>query len=64
MGGMGALNIFLKNPGKYLSVSAFAPITNPTHCPWGHKAFANYLGSVEAGKQYDPTELISHYKGP
>lgn len=50
MGGLGALNIFLKNPGKYLSVSAFAPITNPTQCPWGHKAFTNYLGSVDAGK--------------
>ncbi|EAR92957.1 S-(hydroxymethyl)glutathione dehydrogenase/class III alcohol dehydrogenase (macronuclear) [Tetrahymena thermophila SB210] len=64
MGGMGALNIFLKNPGKYLSVSAFAPICNPTQCPWGVKAFTNYLGSVEAGKQYDPTELIVQYNGP
>ena len=27
------------------SVSAFAPIVNPTNCPWGQKAFSNYLGS-------------------
>ena len=34
----------LKNPEKYVSVSAFAPIVNPTQVPWGQKAFANYLG--------------------
>ncbi len=39
MGGHGALVCHLKNPGKYRSVSAFSPITNPTDCPWGHKAF-------------------------
>ncbi|QBC01962.1 S-formylglutathione hydrolase [Enterobacter cloacae] len=44
MGGHGALIIALKNPGKYVSVSAFAPIVNPTQVPWGQKAFANYLG--------------------
>lgn len=49
MGGMGALNIFLKNPGKYLSVSALAPMINPTNNPKGQKAFTNYLGSVEKG---------------
>lgn len=35
MGGHGALSIHLKNPGMYGSVSAFAPICNPTQCPWG-----------------------------
>jgi len=35
MGGHGALSIFLKNPGMYKSVSAFAPIVNPTKCEWG-----------------------------
>jgi len=64
MGGHGALVSFLKNPGAYQSVSAFSPICNPTQCPWGEKAFNGYLGSVEAGKEYDATELISKYTGP
>lgn len=45
MGGHGALSIALKNPGRYCSVSAFAPIVNPTRVPWGQKAFAAYLGA-------------------
>lgn len=61
MGGHGALISHLKNPGKYTSVSAFAPICNPTKCPWGEKAFTGYLGSVEAGKAYDATELIKTF---
>lgn len=64
MGGHGALSLFLKNPGMYKSVSAFAPIANPTNCPWGQKAFNGYLGSVDAGKQYDSTELMKTYSGP
>lgn len=44
MGGHGALVCYLKNPGKYCSVSAFAPICNPVECPWGQKAFSGYLG--------------------
>jgi len=48
MGGHGALSIALKNPGRYCSVSAFAPIVNPTRVPWGQKAFAAYLGTDEA----------------
>ncbi len=44
MGGHGALTIALKNPEKYASVSAFAPICNPIKCPWGQKAFNGYLG--------------------
>ena len=55
MGGHGALVCALKCPGQYVSVSAFAPICNPTQCPWGVKAFTNYLGSVEAGAAYDGT---------
>merc|ERR1711936_610175 len=61
MGGHGALISHLKNPGKYTSVSAFAPISNPTKCAWGEKAFTGYLGSVEEGKAYDATELIKDY---
>ncbi len=44
MGGHGALVAALRNPGLYRSVSAFAPIAAPSQCPWGQKAFGNYLG--------------------
>lgn len=64
MGGHGAMICHLKNPGKYSSVSAFAPICNPTAVPWGEKAFTGYLGSVDAGKDYDATELVKKYAGP
>lgn len=59
MGGHGALTIALKNPGRYRSVSAFAPICSPMHCPWGEKALANYLGSNrETWGDYDSSELM------
>lgn len=62
MGGYGALAGFFKNPGKYLSVSAFAPISNPLNCAWGEKNFGNYLGSDKAAwYEYDPTHLIKSY---
>lgn len=62
MGGFGALSGFFKNPGKYKSVSAFAPICNPLACPWGEKAFGNYLGAdKESWYKYDPTYLIKDY---
>ena len=64
MGGHGALTLALKNPGMFRSVSAFAPICNPTRCPWGAKAFEGYLGSVEAGAAHDACELIKGYEGP
>lgn len=65
MGGHGALTLFLKNPGKYKSVSAFAPICNPVNCPWGEKAFSGYLGSDRsAWAAHDATELVKQYKGP
>lgn len=65
MGGHGALTIFFKNPGKYKSVSAFAPICNPVNCPWGHKAFSGYLGDDrEAWMGYDACELMKKYEGP
>lgn len=47
MGGFGALHLYLKS-GLFSSCSAFAPITNPTQCPWGQKAFGRYLS--EEGK--------------
>ncbi|KAF8648733.1 hypothetical protein HU200_064788 [Digitaria exilis] len=59
MGGHGALTVYLKNTDKYKSVSAFAPITNPINCPWGQKAFSNYLGSTKSDwEDYDATCLI------
>ena len=45
MGGHGALVTALRNPERWHSVSAFAPIANPSAVPWGEKAFSNYLGS-------------------
>lgn len=65
MGGHGALTLFLKNPGKYKSVSAWAPICNPSQCPWGEKAFGGYLGdNKDEWKKHDATELIKSWKGP
>ncbi|KAI9482992.1 MAG: s-formylglutathione hydrolase-like protein [Benjaminiella poitrasii] len=59
MGGHGAMTIYIKNPSKFKSVSAFSPIANPINCPWGQKAFSNYLGSdKESWKQYDTIELL------
>ena len=45
MGGHGALTIGLRNPDRFRSISAFAPITSPSECPWGHKALGHYLGN-------------------
>jgi S-formylglutathione hydrolase len=60
MGGHGALVIALRNPERYRSLSAFAPIVAPSHCPWGEKAFSHYLGSDRAAwKKHDATELIA-----
>lgn len=59
MGGHGALTIGLKNPDVYRSISAFAPICSPVNCPWGQKAFGNYLGQNRSSwSEYDATELI------
>ncbi|EXJ87052.1 S-formylglutathione hydrolase [Capronia epimyces CBS 606.96] len=65
MGGHGALSLYLKNPGKYKSVSAFAPIANPLKCPWGEKAFKGYFGDdwQKTGAQHDSTELLKQWKG-
>jgi S-formylglutathione hydrolase len=59
MGGHGALTIALRNPGKYRSVSAFAPIVSPVNCPWGEKALGGYLGQDrDAWREYDSCALI------
>ncbi len=60
MGGHGALVCALKHPERYASVSAFAPIANPTQCPWGEKALGGYLGDDrEAWEEWDACELIA-----
>lgn len=59
MGGHGALMIALRNPRRYLAVSAFSPIVNPTTSPWGKKAFSHYLGDdIKNWWAYDATLLI------
>ena len=60
MGGHGALTIALRNPGRYRSVSAFAPIVAPSCVPWGEKAFSAYLGADRAAwREWDAVELIA-----
>lgn len=60
MGGHGALVMALKNPGRFCSVSAFAPIVNPSQVPWGQKAFSAYLGADEAAwREWDSCELLA-----
>ncbi len=59
MGGHGALTIALRNPDRFRSVSAFAPIVAPGEVPWGHKALGGYLGEDHAAwRQYDAVALI------
>ncbi|OYX16570.1 MAG: S-formylglutathione hydrolase [Sphingomonadales bacterium 32-67-7] len=59
MGGHGALTISLRNPGRFRSTSAFAPIVSPLNCPWGHKALGGYLGEDRAAwADYDACALI------
>jgi S-formylglutathione hydrolase len=60
MGGHGALTLALRHPGVFASVSALAPVAAPTECPWGEKAFTNYLGDDrEAWKAHDASALMS-----
>jgi S-formylglutathione hydrolase len=59
MGGHGALTVSLRNPGRFRSTSAFAPIVSPINCPWGQKALGGYLGDDSAAwQQYDACALI------
>lgn len=59
MGGHGAITIALRNPDKFGSLSAFAPIANPTQSDWGRKQLSAYLGDDEsAWAAYDSTLLL------
>jgi len=59
MGGHGALTMALREPSRFRSVSAFAPIVSPMNCPWGEKALGGYLGADRAAwRAYDACALI------
>ncbi len=59
MGGHGALTLALRHPGRFASVSAFAPIASPMNCPWGEKALEGYLGPDRiAWRGHDACALI------
>jgi S-formylglutathione hydrolase len=59
MGGHGALTVSLRNPGRFRSTSAFAPIVAPGQVPWGEKALGGYLGADRAKwREYDAVALI------
>ncbi len=59
MGGHGALTVALRNPDRFGSVSAFAPIVAPSRVPWGEKALGGYLGQDRAAwRKHDAVALI------
>ncbi len=59
MGGHGALTLAMRLPGRFRSVSAFAPIANPAASDWGRKQFTAYLGADEAKwLEHDATHLM------
>ena len=59
MGGHGALTLALRYPGRFKSLSAFAPICAPSQCPWGEKAFSGYLGADRASwLEHDASALM------
>lgn len=67
MGGHGALTIAMTLPDRFRSVSAFAPITNPTQSDWGRKQFGAYLGPDAAvWANHDATLLMQErgFPGP
>ena len=60
MGGHGALTISLRNPKRFRSTSALAPIVSPLNCPWGEKALGGYIGQHRAQwRAYDSVALIA-----
>jgi S-formylglutathione hydrolase len=67
MGGHGAIVSALRNPGKWRSLSALAPICNPVNVPWGQKAFSRYLGpDRQAWEEWDASVLMRRrpFPGP
>jgi S-formylglutathione hydrolase len=65
MGGHGALVGAMRHPGRYASVSAFAPISQPSCCPWGRKAFGHLLGpDPQTWQAWDASQLLASGQGP
>ena len=65
MGGHGALVTSMRNPGRYSSVSAMAPIANPSRCPWGEKALGYLIGQDrQAWCDWDASALLERGQGP
>ena len=61
MGGHGALTLALRHPGRFKTLSAFAPICAPSQCPWGEKAFTGYLGADRTSwGEHDATVLMEN----
>ena len=63
MGGHGALTLAMNLPGRYRSVSAFAPIAHPSASDWGRKQLGAYLGSDEATWARHDSTLLMREKG-
>ncbi len=63
MGGHGALTIAMSLPGRFRSVSAFAPICNPTASDWGRKQFTAYLGPDETTWAAHDASLLMKKRG-
>jgi S-formylglutathione hydrolase len=63
MGGHGALTIAMSIPGRFRSVSAFAPIAHPTTTDWGRKQFAAYLGPDEGKWATHDATLLMRKRG-
>lgn len=63
MGGHGALTLAMSLPGRYKSVSAFAPICNPTASDWGRKQLTAYLGDDEAAWARHDASLLMRETG-
>ncbi len=65
MGGHGALICALREPQRYRSVSAFAPVSAPGQVPWGEKAFTGYLGEDrQAWAEWDASRLVLRQRFP
>lgn len=63
MGGHGALTLAMNLPGRYRSVSAFSPISNPTQSDWGRKQLSAYLGADEKNWAKHDASLLMRDKG-
>ncbi len=63
MGGHGALTLAMNLPGRFRSVSAFAPISNPTGADWGRKQLSAYLGDDQAAWAKHDASLLMKEKG-